>query len=74
MFDCGFDDRRVVEICDAIKNGWTTVFSPTCLSICPFQGSRLLTIFRVVEAQRRFDFAGFWFYFSSFICDRMIIL
>lgn len=25
MFDCGFEDRRVVEICNAIKNGWTTV-------------------------------------------------
>jgi hypothetical protein len=25
MFDCGFEDGRVIEICDAIKNGWTTV-------------------------------------------------
>ena len=25
MFDCGFEDRRVIEICDAIKNDWTTV-------------------------------------------------
>ena len=25
MFDCGSKDSRVVEICDAIKNGWTMV-------------------------------------------------
>ena len=61
-FDCGFEDRRVVEICDAIKKRLDDgVFSPTCLSICPFQGSRLLTNLRVVEAQLRYNFAGFWF-------------
>ena len=25
MFDCGFEDSKVVEICDAIKKSWTTV-------------------------------------------------
>ena len=25
MFDCGFEDRGVVEICDVIKNDWTMV-------------------------------------------------
>ena len=74
LLECGFNNRRVVEICDAIKNSKTTVFSPTCLSICSFQGSRLLKNFRVVEAHRRFDFAGFWFDLSGFICELTIIL
>jgi hypothetical protein len=61
MFDCGFEDRRVVEICDAIKKRLDdSVFPPTCLSICPFQGPRLLTNLRVVETQCRCDFTGFW--------------
>jgi|SRR5271169_3413070 len=74
-FDCGFGDRRVVEICSAIQKRLDDgAFSPTCLSICPFQGPRVLTNLRVVEAQRRHNFAGFWFGLSTFMCERKMEL
>ena len=78
MFDCGSEVMRVVEICGAnhvFQNSRTTVcFQPTCLSICPFQGSRLLTNLRVVEAQWRFNFASFWFDLSIFNFECTITL
>ena len=50
------------------------MFSPTCLSICSFQGSRRLTNLRVVEAQRRYNAVGFWFDLRSFMHERKLEL
>jgi hypothetical protein len=47
-------------------------FLPTCLSICPFQGSSLLTNLTVVETQWRYNFAGFWFHLNILMCEHKI--